>query len=362
MGKKTCIFWGILLLFALVRVHFWGENRAKEDFACFQGTLGQIEGVLRFRRPGVWTLEREGDAGSDTLYWEGPPSWEGRRVQVRGKVKCRTRYRNPHLRRGSRRRFLSGSVRAVAPEAPAPRGLAGAPAVTQWVRAVWLGRGEGLDPALWEGARQWGILPVLVQSGQHVWVAVAGLALILGRGARFGVVGILLVLSGSVALWRIAVVLLARSLLRWRGLNVSPVQALSSTFALHWLVEVSPGPGFFLTYLGTWALMTGSLFTVSVVLFPVLAAHFGVLPLAVPLALALVGWVWNWVVIPVGFLAPVFGPAVMRWVEVAWKGWVDLHQWVEAPMAAVRLPGVGEQIFLVGLLLWVTSKRSKALG
>jgi predicted membrane metal-binding protein len=195
-------------------------------------------------------------------------------------------------------------------------------------RAVWLGEENGLPEALVLLYRHWGLLAVLALSGQHV----AGLYLVL-RVLPFPVSvsrgGLLLFCaaflfwtSGGVpSMWRTLGTALSLSLLRYRRLNTPPMQLLFSAAAV--LLIVSPSllfrVGFCLSIAATFPLLAmaepmsflsalkryiGISLLLPLLLFPWTAFYFGKVSLWAPLASLLLGWVWDLVLIPIGFLLP----------------------------------------------------------
>ncbi len=242
------------------------------------------------------------------------------------------------------------------------------------VWAVWTGETIGLEPKLVALYREGGLLPLVALSGQHVSVLVILFRLFLSlftgglitlKGFRKGYKkwllflpvlgsGILTITSfGTPSVLRTLAMALALCFLRLKRYFCSPNQVLCSSAAFMIVLDpgLMTGISFVLSLGGTYLLMEISeahnlstafrkYILLSIVMSflsaPLILFYFGQWSYLSPICTLAVSWLWNLIIIPIGFSVPLLGvlpdsicDAVSRWLDLGWQYLVENQLWVE---------------------------------
>ena len=261
------------------------------------------------------------------------------------------------------------------------------PKLGAWARAMWLGRRDHLESDFREAMVSLGQGHVLAISGQHVWLLMAALSVLLSLVARLfwrwpakaqavlssrlvwmmAVVCFLIYLTAGVAsVYRVLVLyLMTQVVAPWLGF----VPRLRS-FLVGVGVLLLIGPvgwenrGFWLSVAATILLITWAsqpevgkkwvLFWIPYWLMPLTASWFGQVPLLAGPVSLVTAPIWAfWVLI--GFLTPWMPDIFLGWGEALWTQWVrftvglaeftEVTVWQSPPLA---LWEVGVAVALVG--------------
>jgi predicted membrane metal-binding protein len=252
------------------------------------------------------------------------------------------------------------------------------PSLYGLVWAVWTGETKGIDPKLVMLYREGGLLPVVALSGQHVSLFVfllRGISRMFVRfffqvnrirnGYRFlemtlpVLIGCLLASTSLAApsILRTLAMALAIVILRMRRCVTSTAQVLSVSSALLLLFDPTfvTGVSFILSVGGTYLLIRAlenistsswlkvyfqSAVAMSILSVPIVGFYFSRTSYLAPLCQLAANWLWTLLIIPIGFLIPIFGgvPYSLRvkvffWLEegvkkineVQLKGWDEVH-------------------------------------
>ncbi len=270
--------------------------------------------------------------------------------------------------------------------------VAGNASLRSLIKAVWMGDFSELPSELKDFYLRAGLSHVLALSGQHLVIfafglkvffftllffyrftggSIAQLTLLCLRGGPLLAAAILCFSSpGNLPVYRAAIMVILREVLRWRRFSVSPFQFSCSSFALSLLIDPSwiHDLAFALSCFATawlYFVMTegkGSglkgyfkiQVTMVLVLLPITAFYFGRISLASPLFGLLIGAFWDFFWIPVGFLLPLIlrVAPVESCLTFLWDWFVVCHQsattW-HLGFFAVPRPAWWELV----LLLWV---------
>ncbi len=405
--KKPAAF--TLLVLALFRIGAWKRDQERVLTLCssllsdsrpltFQGELSQ-EGpsrawlhVSKFPEP----LMLAAEIPQNVFEWD-------REVVVRGKFHCQWVTRNPGILDDGRVAGQFPTLRARPPGLTLVIGkkegslffysrqrmkewllepFQETREAKAWIQAVWTGDLSSLDSDFRAFYYESGLAQLLALSGQHVICLVLCLQFALNiflklTGLSFPLVGrrILPVVAGLL-LWmlsgknppilRTMAALLAFFALRRRGLRAHPAQVALTTGAI--LLIWDPGlwiaPSFFLSVLATYLLAEVLFesrplgryvwvsFWVPVLGFPATAFLFGRVTWLAPVYTWCLGWLWELLVIPLGFAAPfivhvlpdVLGKRAVEGLEVVARAFVNWHQ-RNAAMA-------GQSTAMVRPVLW----------
>ena len=288
-----------------------------------------------------------------------------------------------------------------------------APQLLGFLEAVWTGDDKGLPLSLREFFKEGGVLQILALSGQHVTAMVLIVTLLtrLGLTGFFRLVGVrgerylgyvyqslpiacctlLLVTSqGSGSVVRTFGMYFALWLLRVRRMQCPPVQLAASSVAcmIIWDPGLIAGAGFFLSAVAT-ALTCQVLAEQKIrrqlleFLFVVTAMPILVVPLSAfffakgawfaPLYNLILGWLWDLLLIPVGFLLPILfaiSPApltkfLLPHLERSWIFIVEKHflleSWIGTAYQSCVRPTWAEFLVLELLLLGVVMRLKRRL-
>lgn len=347
----------------------------------------------------------------------------GRKVRISGRFRCQRIRRNPGRMEDGLWNFFSptvyigygvknllvtreqtGAISRMAIRID--RYLSGLfysrPGLQAWVRAVWCGDQHGLPLPLQELYRDGGLLHVLALSGQHVGIAVLmslGLwrvFLLIGQIKRLRYLELALPIGVAMVLWltgkgcpsiqrtlALTVVVVITRLCRW---SCSPWQMGCSAiaFCLIWNPSLVAKPGFILSagmaavlvqiaMMSPWKRMWRQYLFITAVMpilaMPLTAFFFGeVAPLA-PVANLLLSWLWGLVLIPVGFMLPLFAIVLPEsWIsglESFWWWVIDLHQifsWIRGSSQFSVRPTIVELLLIEIGLVWLLIRCGRGDG
>jgi competence protein ComEC len=235
------------------------------------------------------------------------------------------------------------------------------------VWAVWTGDARGLDPELVEMYRAGGLLPLVALSGQHVSVLVVMLRGLIGLFSNWlfcikpirdhyrlwdlilpTLASLLLTLSsqGTASVIRTLAMAMAICLLRLRRCLCSTTQIVCSSAAL--MIAIEPGLltgiSFVLSVAATFLLVEvseakslksslGKYFFLSTVMAllscPLILFYFGRWSYLAPVTTLCFSWLWNLLIIPVGFIVPTLAllPGTYRHIVLSTldSGWDYLN-------------------------------------
>lgn len=278
------------------------------------------------------------------------------------------------------------------------------------VWAVWTGDARGLDPELVEMYRAGGLLPLVALSGQHVSVLVVMLRGFIGLFGnllfRFKAIrdhyriwelalptlaSLLLTLTsqGTASVIRTLAMALAICLLRMRRCLCSSTQVVCSSAAL--MIAMDPGLltgiSFVLSVAATFLLVEvseaksvrtslGKYFFLSTVMAllscPLILFYFGRWSYLAPLTTVCFSWLWNLLIIPLGFIVPLlgilpgtYGHAVLSLLDSGWRflnsGQLLTQKFILGSFYAYPRPTVSETLVLQAscLILLQSSLRKK---
>jgi len=380
----------LALSIALLRLSYWRtEQQAALNF-CSELLSSPREllwrGTLTPEALGRWELQDPLLVGHPryetfpkpvTLTLAVPASlndWD-RQVEVRGRFRCQWPFRNkgfledglwfwnvPRIAalKGTRLRLVSepGSLWYRAREKFRAWLLAPFSGKARaWIQAVWTGDLSALDPHMKTFYLESGLAQLLALSGQHV---VCLLFLIEGALRAFTrltghalpwICRRLLPLFAGGMLWftsshnppiaRTLLALIALLCLRRRGMRAHSAQVALTVGALLLLIDPSQlsSASFWLSVFSTYclgeALAGGKLlkkylwvsFWIPVLGFPATAFLFGKVAWLAPLHTVFLGWVWELLVIPAGFLAPFLARASPYFAAGCEAGWQHFVAW-----------------------------------
>ena len=273
--------------------------------------------------------------------------------------------------------------------------MKGYPELRGIVWAVWTGETQGLNPELVSMYREGGLLPLVALSGQHVsvWIILFRLLFLLlakiVMSAKIfrdyyrrldlwlpliGAAILTLTSQGAPSVLRTLAMAGAMVLLRMRKFISSPVQWVTASAAL--MIALEPGLlmgiSFVLSVGATFLMVEISetqnvvssvakyffLSTVMAVLSaPMILFYFGQWSYLSPISTICFSWMWNLVIIPVGFLIPCLGAlpngicdSVLGFLEVGWKwlsdGQILGHYLIEKSFLAYPRPNIVETLCL----------------
>ena len=282
----------------------------------------------------------------------------------------------------------------------------GYPGVHGWISAVWTGQAHLLPESLSQFYRNAGLLHLVALSGQHVVILSVLLTFfvrLLLTSARYRpsigysrlmrilplvAAGVLYVTGqGCGSVLRTVVMLLALIFLRFRGLVCSSLQiALSSTaLVILFVPERISDIGFLLSAITTafllpllevhsWRASFQKFLHVSltmpVLVLPLSAFFFGRISWISPVANVVVTWLWDLILIPLGFLLPLvlfclpsgWHRPLLGVLEKLWQGLVQWHEtllpWSEKCYFSVIRPTFTELVLLETALLVLFSYRA----
>lgn len=273
--------------------------------------------------------------------------------------------------------------------------MKGYPELRGIVWAVWTGETQGLNPELVSMYREGGLLPLVALSGQHVsvWIILFRLLFLLlakiVMSAKIfrdyyrrldlwlpliGAAILTLTSQGAPSVLRTLAMAGAMVLLRMRKFISSPVQWVTASAAL--MIALEPGLlmgiSFVLSVGATFLMVEISetqnvvssvakyffLSTVMAVLSaPMILFYFGQWSYLSPISTICFSWMWNLLIIPVGFLIPCLGvlpdgicDSVLGFLEVGWKwlsdGQILGHYLIEKSFLAYPRPNIVETLCL----------------
>lgn len=281
------------------------------------------------------------------------------------------------------------------------------PRVRGWVLAVWTGDSSGLDPFLRQFYLEGGLLQIIALSGQHVVILVLLIQTILRwcillfqwvpetTWRLYPWIQRFLPLGCALLLWmtgmdsppvrRTVVMIFALTCLSLRRLECSPLQLTASCVGamILWHPDILSSLSFFLSAVATAILcqvVAGfqrssklksyfCLCTVMPILvFPLTAFFFAKISWLAPLNNLVLAWLWDLLLIPIGFLFPcivaLFPEAITQplclWLERRWEDLIEFHVWLESALGTTYLscirPTWIEFIIVELALVWVVTK------
>ncbi|MBI4403564.1 MAG: ComEC/Rec2 family competence protein [Deltaproteobacteria bacterium] len=388
-------------------------------------------GKVVLESPGILRGDRFQSFPGTVRFAETRSSFLGRRVRISGFLHCRVGRRNPGLIEDKlgiwQRPLLLGALSRMEVE---PVEWVRPFSVPNWLDHFFRGRLQnypylmGLEHAVWFGDlgffppsvkqlyREGGLLQLVALSGQHVIILYLMVRFFLGwmaqfflripKGAQFlqayryldlclplAISGLLMLTGrGCAPIKRTLCMALFFALLRFRRLQCGTLQLLCSSVAILILLEPQQvgSCGFMLSVAATALLaeiMTGrglsspwrTYFFLSVcmpiLMFPLTAFFFCKVSWIAPLCNLLVDWLWDLVLIPLGFLMPIAlclpdcVQEIVLWaINGLVRGILDGHQFAGAFVSATYrtclrptwLEVAVSEFLLVALVVWLRKR------
>lgn len=328
----------------------------------------------------------------------------GEGARVYGRMRCFGPFRNPSLKEDGWQSFAlprwSGEAVWMGPGvwrdrvlAPTFRGreafvhfcslrLSRFPILLALARATWFGDMSLLPASITEAFRQMGLLHVLALSGQHVVILVLVLSMVwrafivvvpaLAKVARRGpllVVPVLLMTSlFTPSVVRVAGMVFLLGILKWRKLHVGALRLILVSTAMLMVTcpELIAARGYWLSVFGVTNLILFQdsvlfgvllLMAMPILMAPAATHFFGVVSLIAPISNPILGGVWEWLVLPMGYALPFLPSPALHVLNDFLAGSAERAVEMTQTIKAVGLTEVGRPtiIELAALTLCVGS-------